>query len=285
VGGATAPGNHGLYCTSTGNGHAIYGFANGSGFGLRARGGTSSGAGAEFIGVGGNSPGIQFVGQGSAAGVLVQAGATGIGLDINGGATSGAGVDIATSNGVALNIASSGGVNHGVTISAASGGSGAGVRVAGGTASGAAIHAVTSSNGIGVRLDGSGTGVGIQVNGGATGIGLDINGGATSGDAVSLSVTSGHKGIAQGITQNVALANFEFRMLDTSGNPATGLTVVEERSIDGAAFAACANAFTEVSNGVYKIDLAASDLNGKVITFRFSAAGAKDTVITVVTEP
>jgi hypothetical protein len=88
-----------------------------------------------------------------------------------------------------------------------------------------------------------------------------------------------------GIRKNTALSDFEFLMVDETDNKSgkTGLTVTATRSIDGAAFGACANSVSEVSNGIYKIDFAASDLNGDVITFRFTSSGANDTVITVRT--
>lgn len=85
--------------------------------------------------------------------------------------------------------------------------------------------------------------------------------------------------------KNTALSNFQFLMSDsTNHEPDTGLTVTAERSIDGAAFAACANSVTELANGVYTIDLAASDLNGDVVTFKFTATGADQTTITVLTQ-
>ena len=84
------------------------------------------------------------------------------------------------------------------------------------------------------------------------------------------------------VIKNMALSNFEFFMVDTNGNPKTGLTVTAERSIDGAAFGACANAVTEVANGMYKIDLAAADLNGDVITLKFTATDAKERMLTVI---
>ncbi|MCO4819802.1 MAG: hypothetical protein KC517_09270 [Bacteroidetes bacterium] len=88
------------------------------------------------------------------------------------------------------------------------------------------------------------------------------------------------------IKKNTLLNNFEFEMLLSSDNvsPGTGLTVTAQRSIDGGAFAACANAVVEVSNGTYRIDLAATDLNGDVITLMFSAATALTTKITIVTQ-
>ena len=89
------------------------------------------------------------------------------------------------------------------------------------------------------------------------------------------------------ITKNVALANFEFVLVQSADHytPATGASVTAQRSIDGGAFAACANAATEVGSGVYKIDLAAADLNGNVVTLKFSAAATDTRLITIVTQP
>lgn len=84
--------------------------------------------------------------------------------------------------------------------------------------------------------------------------------------------------------KNVAVSNFMFMMTSsTTGAAATGLTVTAQRSIDGAAFASCANSVTELSNGIYKINLASTDLNGDVITLRFTATGANDRTITILT--
>jgi hypothetical protein len=65
--------------------------------------------------------------------------------------------------------------------------------------------------------------------------------------------------------------------------PKTGLTITATRSIDGAAFGACANSAAELSNGIYVLDLAAADLNGDIITFKFTAAGADARYITIKT--
>lgn len=87
-----------------------------------------------------------------------------------------------------------------------------------------------------------------------------------------------------GIKKNTELANFEFVMTDSTNHaPAAGLTVTATRSIDGGAFAACANAVSAVASGVYKITLAAADLNGSVVTLRFTAASADDRLITIKT--
>lgn len=89
------------------------------------------------------------------------------------------------------------------------------------------------------------------------------------------------------IKKNQALANFTFVMLDSADHftPKTGLTVTAERSIDGGAFSACANAASAISNGAYKITLDASDLNGNMITLRFTAAGADPCIIGIITTP
>jgi hypothetical protein len=93
-------------------------------------------------------------------------------------------------------------------------------------------------------------------------------------------------GLPSGISKNTALANFEFLMVLSSDHvtPATGKTVTATRSIDGAAFGACANAVSEVASGIYKINLAAADLNGDVITFKFAEATCDTRVITIITE-
>jgi hypothetical protein len=78
------------------------------------------------------------------------------------------------------------------------------------------------------------------------------------------------------LAKNTALAAFTFPLTDSSGVKVLGATVTAKRSIDGGALASCANAVVEISGGLYKIDLAASDLNGTVIALNFTAAGAVD---------
>lgn len=87
------------------------------------------------------------------------------------------------------------------------------------------------------------------------------------------------------IKKNVALNNFQFVLTDsTTHAPKTGVTVTATRDIDGGGFAACANAVTEIANGWYTINLAASDLNGTVISLRFTGAGTDDRNITIITQ-
>lgn len=87
------------------------------------------------------------------------------------------------------------------------------------------------------------------------------------------------------IKKNTALDNFTFLMVDSNGTPTTGLTVTAQRSIDGAAFGACANSVSEIGTGIYKINLSANDLNGDVITLKFTSAGARQRTYTVITAP
>jgi hypothetical protein len=88
-----------------------------------------------------------------------------------------------------------------------------------------------------------------------------------------------------GIVKNAAFSNFEFPMVLTSDHytAAISKTVTGQMSIDGASFVAINGAISEVGSGVYQADLLASDTNGEVITYKFSAANADDTIITVTT--
>lgn len=92
--------------------------------------------------------------------------------------------------------------------------------------------------------------------------------------------------ITSNVKKNQALAAFEFVMTSSTTHiPTAGLTVTATRSLDGGSFAACANAVAEVGNGVYKIDLAATDTNANTIMLRFTATGADNRLISIVTQP
>lgn len=76
-----------------------------------------------------------------------------------------------------------------------------------------------------------------------------------------------------------------FPMTDsTTHAPATGLTVTAQRSIDGAAVGACANSVTELTVGLYKLTLAAADVNGAMITLILTAAAADTRFLGIVTQ-
>lgn len=85
--------------------------------------------------------------------------------------------------------------------------------------------------------------------------------------------------------KGVALGSFEFTMYDSTNHaPVSGLTVTAERSIDGGAYGACSNGVSGVSDGTYKIDLSASDMNGNIIKLKFTATGADQQDMTIVTQ-
>lgn len=104
----------------------------------------------------------------------------------------------------------------------------------------------------------------------------------TNNDKVGYSLSSGQLFIKK----NTILSNFMFLMLDSADHvtPKTGLTITGEVSIDGAAFGALTNSATELANGIYKIDLAAADVNGTNIMLKFTAVGADQRNILIVTQ-
>jgi hypothetical protein len=79
------------------------------------------------------------------------------------------------------------------------------------------------------------------------------------------------------IKKNTAFAKFTFKMRDATSHVASpSMTVTVTRSIDGGAFGAGAlSAVTEISNGLYRVDLAAADLNGSVIVLRCAATNCE----------
>lgn len=104
--------------------------------------------------------------------------------------------------------------------------------------------------------------------------------------SVTAAVTVGTvNSTASNIKKNT-IFDLSFPMTDaTTHAPTSGYTVTATRSIDGAAFSACANAVSGVSNGVYNITLAAADTNGNAIMYRFTATGADDRLIEIITQP
>ena len=103
----------------------------------------------------------------------------------------------------------------------------------------------------------------------------------TNNDKTGYSLLAGQLFIKKNTSQV-----FPFVMVASSDHvtPKTGLTVTATRSIDGAAFAACANSVSELANGWYTITLAAADTNGSAIGLRFTATGADDRNVGVFTQ-
>lgn len=89
------------------------------------------------------------------------------------------------------------------------------------------------------------------------------------------------------LTKNTALSAFMFVMYDSADHitPKTGLTITAQRTLDGAALASCANSASEVGNGIYKINLAATDTNADSIMFRFTASNADPCFVYATTQP
>lgn len=109
---------------------------------------------------------------------------------------------------------------------------------------------------------------------------------ATSGRSITVDA-SGNVALASVLKKNQALSAFEFMMTDsTTHNPVTGKTCTVVRSIDGGAFSAgTIGAVTEMSNGYYKVDLPAADMNGNVVTLRITASGCDELPVHFLLEP
>jgi len=153
-------------------------------------------------------------------------------------------------------------------------------------ASGAAVASVSGN------VDGNVTGsVGSIATGGIAALSFAagaIDAAALAADAITSAEVA--DSATPRILKNTALANFMFLVVDSTDHftPKTGLTYVagdSQRSIDGAAFANSTNLPTEVGFGIYKVSLSAADLNGDVITFKFSKAGSDTRLITLLTQP
>jgi hypothetical protein len=90
----------------------------------------------------------------------------------------------------------------------------------------------------------------------------------------------------EGIRQGTAYANFPFFMRSASDHitPATGLTgITATRSLDGGALTAMANTPLEIGRGWYRINLAAADTNGVMVTYIFEHPDADDCPISFKT--
>jgi hypothetical protein len=98
--------------------------------------------------------------------------------------------------------------------------------------------------------------------------------------------SSGSIAVQSNVKKNQACAGFTFTMIDaTTKEPSTGLAITATRRQDGGAATLCDNSVVELANGIYAIDFTANDMNANKITFRFTAAGADDTVVELVTVP
>ena len=86
------------------------------------------------------------------------------------------------------------------------------------------------------------------------------------------------------LRRNTAFPAFHFLLVSSADHltGATGKTVTAERLLDDGTFEACANTPTEKAHGFYAIDLEAVDLDGAIVTFRFTAPGCDAREITAI---
>lgn len=108
---------------------------------------------------------------------------------------------------------------------------------------------------------------------------------AVAGDIVRIYARPHRDSRTDGFKKNVAFSNFQFHMRSSTDHVTgvTGIVPTCQRAIDSGSYAACANSPSEVGNGLYRITLATTDLNGDIVTFRFTGTGADPTIITVKT--
>lgn len=93
-------------------------------------------------------------------------------------------------------------------------------------------------------------------------------------------------GVKKGVEYTIV-----FKMVDATdfATPEPSITVTEERSLDGGAFAACTNAATEIGGagngaGWYKITLSATEMNANEIIFKGTGAGCAQCDRLIITE-
>lgn len=84
-----------------------------------------------------------------------------------------------------------------------------------------------------------------------------------------------------GFDKNTAVNNFLFPMFDGNGELTTGKTVTAQRVLDDGSFTSMANSVVEVGSGFYRINIAASDINGNAVAFLFTASGARATTFSL----
>lgn len=205
---------------------------------------------------------------------------------------------ISNDNGTAFTAESTGSVDgHGIYAKGSTKDA-VGLLAMGGFSSGTSGTGFTAIAG-GLAIGAYGTGHGTLSHGAASGSGMYVVG--PNGIVANGSNNSGRNDfvgdLAGNVTgsigsistvrpkKNTGLDNFMFPMFDsTTKAPKAGLTVTAERAIDGNSFSPCSSGVAELSNGVYRISFSAGDMNGDKIMFRFSATGADDQLVEIVTQ-
>lgn len=101
-----------------------------------------------------------------------------------------------------------------------------------------------------------------------------------------INLSSGAVPIRGNVKKAAAFTKFSFLMTDsTNHNPATGKTVTATISKDGGSFGSLSSgdSVTEVANGIYEVDLDATDTNANNIILRATATGCDDTFERIIT--
>jgi hypothetical protein len=248
----------GLYCTNDsefGTGHGIWARAGeGGGNGIRAIAYAETAAGLHAEAEGANGDGIR--GQSGIDGDGISGYAAGTGIGINAVSDQGDGIrasgSVISGNGHGF-CTSGGGTGHGILAQSGTGATGDGAR-----------FEARSTNGNGVNCIKTGTGIDLKASDHSDG-------------------TWGHS-----VKKNTAIAKYKFVMLhETTGDPEPGLTVTAVKKLDAAAaWSAMSGSGTIVDNGsgVYSIDISQADSNGDTGVWKFTAPGAKATIISLIFE-
>lgn len=280
----------GLHCQGNGTASGFRAEGGATGSGIQVVGGATSGHGINIGTTSGDGihsaptagAGLYLLGNGSGnAGLFTTGGASGPGAKFSPGSSS---EGITVEGGMTAAITGNITGNLSGSVGSVTGAVGS-VTGAVGSVTGNVGGNVTGSVGSVVGAVGSVTGAVGSVTGN---VGGNVTGsvGSVVGNVGGNVVGSVASVTALAIKKNTQLSNFEFLMVSSTDHitPATGLTVTATRSIDGAAFASCANSVSEVGSGIYKITLATTDLNGTVITLKFTATGADARYITIPTQ-
>ncbi len=139
-----------------------------------------------------------------------------------------------------------------------------------------AVGSVTTAVTVGTNNDK--TGYSVSTNNDKTG--YTIQGTITTFDQLNLNDRPAP-------VKNVALNNVTFFLVSNGDHitPAPGLTSITcEISQDGGAFAACTNSAVEISDGYYRVNLTAAEMNADLITLRFAHPSADEVGYTLTTQ-
>lgn len=87
-------------------------------------------------------------------------------------------------------------------------------------------------------------------------------------DAIKAKTDNQPAGIQKNVAYNYCL--FLMRLSSDHTTPATGKTIVAQVSKDGGAFVTCTNSVSEISAGIYKINLTQAEMNADSVILKFT---------------